>query len=120
MTAVAANTVENIINDKGRHYGKNNSYSNGNGNSKNRSPSTNNPPSLPALRSLMQEHVGLLRNRQGLTFALRTLDDWREQIRQLLCTQEQASLSLQLDAAWLLTQAALARPHSLGAHFRVD
>ncbi len=118
MTAVAANTVENIINDKGRHYGKNNSYSNGN--SKNRSPSTNNPPSLPALRSLMQEHVGLLRNRQGLTFALRTLDDWREQIRQLPSTQEQASLSLHLDTAWLLTQAALARPHSLGAHFRAD
>ncbi|ASC91598.1 L-aspartate oxidase [Alcaligenes faecalis] len=93
MTAVAANTVENII---------------------------TNPPSLPALRSLMQEHVGLLRNRQGLTYALRTLDDWREQIRQLPCTQEQASLSLQLDTAWLLTQAALARPHSLGAHFRAD
>lgn len=118
MTATATNAVENIISNKGRHYGKNNSHSKDN--SKNRSPSTNHPPSLPALRNLMQEHVGLLRNRQGLTFALRTLDDWREQIRQLLCTQEQASLSLQLDAAWLLTQAALARPHSLGAHFRVD
>ena len=31
-----------------------------------------------------------------------------------------AVVSLQLDTAWLLTQAALARPHSLGAHFRVD
>jgi len=41
-------------------------------------------------------------------------------IRQLPSTQEQASLSLQLDTAWLLTQAALVRPHSLGAHFRVD
>ena len=116
MTAEAANAVENIINNKDRHYGENNSY----GNSKNRSPSTNNPPSLPALRNLMQEHVGLLRNHQGLTHALHTLDDWREQIRQLTSTQEQASLSLQLDTAWLLTQAALARPHSLGAHFRND
>ncbi len=116
MAAAAANAVENIINNKGCHDGENNSY----GNSKNRSPSTNNPPSLPALRNLMQEHVGLLRNRQGLTCALRTLGDWREQIRQLPSTQEQASLSLQLDTAWLLTQAALARPHSLGAHFRND
>jgi L-aspartate oxidase len=93
MTATAANAVENII---------------------------TNPPSLLSLRNLMQEHVGLLRNRQGLVYALRTLEDWREQIRQLPGTQEQGSLSLQLDTAWLLTQAALARPHSLGAHFRVD
>ncbi|MBY6310416.1 L-aspartate oxidase [Alcaligenes faecalis] len=93
MTARAANAVENII---------------------------TNPPSLLSLRNLMQEHVGLLRNRQGLVYALRTLEDWREQIRQLPGTQEQGSLSLQLDTAWLLTQAALARPHSLGAHFRVD
>nr|WP_321273205.1 L-aspartate oxidase [Alcaligenes faecalis] len=93
MTATAANAVENII---------------------------TNPPSLLSLRNLMQEHVGLLRNRQGLVYALRTLEDWREQIRQLPGTQEQGSLSLQLDTTWLLTQAALARPHSLGAHFRVD
>lgn len=93
MTATAANAVENII---------------------------TNPPSLLSLRNLMQEHVGLLRNRQGLVYALHTLEDWREQIRQLPGTQEQGSLSLQLDTAWLLTQAALARPHSLGAHFRVD
>lgn len=120
MTAAAANAMENIINDKGRHYGKNNSYSNGNGNSKNRSPSTNNPPSLPALRSLMQEQVGLLRNRQGLMQALHTLDRWRRQISLLPPSLDQRTLSLQLDTAWLLTQAALDRPHSLGAHYRLD
>lgn len=68
----------------------------------------------------MQEHVGLLRNRQGLVYALHTIDDWREQTSQLPDSLEQRTLSLQLDTAWLLTQAALARSHSLGAHFRSD
>ncbi|MBX6964099.1 L-aspartate oxidase [Alcaligenes faecalis] len=93
MTAAATNAVENI---------------------------TTNPPSLLSLRNLMQEHVGLLRNRQGLVYALHTIDDWREQTSQLPDSLEQRTLSLQLDTAWLLTQAALARSHSLGAHFRSD
>lgn len=125
MTATAADAVENAIianNDKACQYDGNNSYSNGNGNGshKNHSSSTNNPPSLPALRNLMQEHVGLLRNRQGLMQALHTLDRWRRQISLLPPSLDQRTLSLQLDTAWLLTQAALDRPHSLGAHYRLD
>lgn len=84
------------------------------------SSSLSKTPSLPALRSLMQEHVGLLRSHQGLGYALHTLGDWREQINALPRSLEQHTLSLQLDTAWLLTQAALDRPYSLGAHYRLD
>ena len=120
MTAAAANAVENITttNNKGCHHGESNSY--GNGSSSNHSPSTNNPPSLTSLRNLMQEHVGLLRNHQGLIQALHTLDHWRRQMSLLPPSLDQRTLSLQLDTAWLLTQAALDRPHSLGAHYRLD
>lgn len=120
MTATAANAVANIIttNNKGCHHGESNSY--GNGSSNNHSLSTNNPPSLTSLRNLMQEHVGLLRNHQGLIQALHTLDHWRRQISLLPPSLDQRALSLQLDTAWLLTQAALDRPHSLGAHYRLD
>lgn len=121
MTATAADAVENAIianNDKACQYDGNNSYSNGS--RKNHSSSTNNPPSLPALRNLMQEHVGLLRNHLGLLQALHTLDHWRGQISLLPPSLDQQTLSLQLDTAWLLTQAALDRPRSLGAHYRLD
>ncbi|HRK85752.1 MAG TPA: L-aspartate oxidase [Alcaligenes faecalis] len=77
-------------------------------------------PTLPALQNLMQEHVGLLRNRAGLAHAIHTLSDWREQIRRLPDTVDHRIGSLHLDTAWLLAHAALARPHSLGAHFRLD
>ncbi|MGO3711976.1 L-aspartate oxidase [Alcaligenes aquatilis] len=121
MTATAADAVENTItanNSKACQYGGNNSDSNGS--HKNHSSSTNNPPSLPALRNLMQEHVGLLRNHQGLIQALHTLDHWRGQISLLPPSLDQRTLSLQLDTAWLLTLAALDRPRSLGAHYRLD
>lgn len=119
MTAGAANTVENITTtNKGCHHGESNSY--GNGSNSNHSLSTNNPPSLTSLRNLMQEHVGLLRNHQGLIQALHTLDHWRRQISLLPPSLDQRAFSLQLDTAWLLTQAALDRPHSLGAHYRLD
>lgn len=109
-------------------------------------------PALPALRHLMQEHVGLLRTGAGLTQALHTLEAWREQINHCntadacstnsydsdrsnangngngsgnmiphsLHSVDHHAISLHLDTAWLLVQAALARPHSLGAHFRHD
>ncbi|MGO3869116.1 MAG: L-aspartate oxidase [Alcaligenes sp.] len=139
-------------------------------------PPANNGPTLPTLRHLMQEHVGLLRTGAGLTQALHTLEAWREQINhgntagacstdsydidrsngsnsgtestnrsssssssssgsgssngngngngnmipRTLHSVTNHTISLHLDTAWLLVQAALDRPHSLGAHFRHD
>ncbi len=75
---------------------------------------------LPALQAVTQEHLGLLRNRAGLQEALQTVQDWRQQINTITKTPENHAMSLQLDTAWLLAQAALARPLSLGAHFRLN
>lgn len=78
-------------------------------------------PTLSALRALMQEHVGLLRNHAGLSHALETLEGWRDAIGPAHPTNpKQQAFSLQLDTAWLVIQAALARPLSLGAHFRMN
>lgn len=95
-----------------------NESSHSSGKSPHPSPST--IPTLPALQNLMQEHVGLLRNSAGLSQALQTLSNWREQITLHPPSLEQHCTSLHLDTAWLLTQAALARPQSLGAHFRLN
>ncbi len=85
-------------------------------------PSTNNKANvtLPALQAVVQEHLGLLRNRAGLQEALQTVQDWRQQINTIANTPENHAMSLQLDTAWLLAQAALARPLSLGAHYRLN
>ena len=77
--------------------------------------------SLSALRALMQEHVGLLRNQAGLKHALDTLDNWRDAVGSNHPADPSLhAFGLQLDTAWLVTQAALARPFSLGAHFRMN
>ena len=77
-------------------------------------------PSLPALQALMQEHVGLHRHSSGLQQAVQTLEQWREQAQRGASSPDHHAMALRVDTAWLLARAALARPHSLGAHFRSD
>jgi L-aspartate oxidase len=66
------------------------------------------PDALLALRQVMQAHVGVVRDRDGLSEALEQID----------------ALSLGADGpaevAWLLTFAALERKESRGAHQRSD
>jgi L-aspartate oxidase len=59
------------------------------------------------IRTLMDEHVGLLRRRHGLEQTIAALSPL-------------ALHSREAQTALLITQAALARPHSLGSHLRED
>lgn len=78
------------------------------------------PPTLPALQALMQEHVGLRRQGAGLARAVKTLQDWRALLQEGAPTPDRQAMALRVDTAWLLAQAALERPLSLGTHFRLD
>ncbi|HRL21709.1 MAG TPA: L-aspartate oxidase [Alcaligenes sp.] len=77
-------------------------------------------PSLLELQTVMQTQVGLRRHHQGLTQAAHTLADWRTRLASGDSRPARTALGLSVDTAWLLTQAALAREHSLGAHYRLD
>lgn len=65
------------------------------------------------LRQIMTKHVGVTREETGLALALSAIGGMQKKA---------ATLSLQnkLAAAFAITQAALARRHSIGAHYRID
>lgn len=63
------------------------------------------------MRQLMLDSAGILRRPQDLQQAAAQLEQWRSTSQ----TQAQA-LRNQLDAAWLVVQAAMQRTHSCGAH----
>lgn len=73
-------------------------------------------PSFDALRSMMNERVGIARHREGLTEALDQLDRWSQDDRRI----GHATLPLATLTAWLITEAALRRTESRGAHLRLD
>jgi L-aspartate oxidase len=66
------------------------------------------PDSLLALRRVMQAHVGVVRDRAGLSEALEQIDALRP------------GADGPAEVAWLLTFAALQRKESRGAHQRSD
>lgn len=81
-----------------------------------RAPETrNDPPSalVAALRQTMSEHVGVIRNGDGLRRALSQFADMRRE------TDDPTVLAM-LDSALLVTAAALARRESRGGHWRSD
>jgi len=63
--------------------------------------------SFAAIRAMMSAHVGVLRDRVGLTQAV-------EALRPLAATSDMALVG------WLIATAALRREESRGAHFRTD
>lgn len=72
------------------------------------------PPALVnALRQTMSEHVGVIRNGNGLRTALQTFADMRRD------TDDPSVLAM-LDSALLVTAAAFARRESRGGHWRSD
>ncbi|MDT0156664.1 L-aspartate oxidase [Microbacterium sp. ARD32] len=70
-----------------------------------------------ALQQLMWERVGLLRDDEGLTDAVRTLHAWEAPSPRTSAEQEDANL---LVVARAMASAALERTESLGAHFRLS
>ncbi|HEU65052.1 MAG TPA: hypothetical protein ENN57_00060, partial [Chloroflexi bacterium] len=85
-----------------------------------RKPLSNAPPlNLPNLQSLMWDKVGIIRSGEGLEEAANILVTW-----QGLLSQPSDRLSYELNnlvlCGRLVTEAALLRTESRGAHFRTD
>jgi len=76
-------------------------------------------PTLESLQTLMWEKVGIIRNREGLTEAAQVLAAWQ---KTLPPPSDRASHELTNMAITgrLMSEAALVREESRGAHFRVD
>jgi L-aspartate oxidase len=76
-------------------------------------------PSLSSLQLLLWEKVGILREKTGLTQAANTLAAWQKIIPQ---PEDRPSYELSnlIMAGRLVTEAALIREESRGAHFRSD
>lgn len=76
-------------------------------------------PSLSALQQLLWEKVGIIRNKEGLTQAAETMAGWQKRLPRPVDrpTHELSNLIL---TGRLVTEAALLREESRGAHFRTD
>lgn len=73
------------------------------------------------VRDLMWDHVGILRDGEGLTEAANELDALHLQIGHSAAGKpEEVETAMMIRAARLITQAALLRTESRGGHFRTD
>jgi L-aspartate oxidase len=77
------------------------------------------PPTVTDLQTLLWDKVGIVRNRESLTEAAETLAAWQEV---LPTPSDRTSYELKnlIIAGRLMTEAALLREESRGAHFRTD
>ncbi len=86
----------------------------------NREPLSNAPPlNLPNLQSLMWDKVGIIRSGKSLKEAARILATWEKLLPQPSDRPSHELNNLVL-CARLVTEAALLRQESRGAHFRTD
>jgi len=76
-------------------------------------------PSLSALQQLHWDKVGIIRNKAGLTQAAETLAAWQESLPQPT-DRPSYELNILVLVGRLMTEAALLREESRGAHFRAD
>jgi len=76
-------------------------------------------PSLSALQTLLWEKVGILRNQEGLTQAADILAAWQKSLPPPT-DRPSYELSNLILTARIMTEAALLRKESRGAHFRSD
>lgn len=77
------------------------------------------PPSLAAIQSLMWEKVGIVRSKETLEEAANILATWQKTAPQPT-DRPSYELSNLILTARLMTEAALTREESRGAHFRTD
>jgi L-aspartate oxidase len=77
------------------------------------------PLNLPNLQSLMWDNIGIIRSGHGLTEAAGVLATWGKHLPQP-SDRPTHELSNLLLCARLMTEAALLREESRGAHFRTD
>ena len=87
---------------------------------KKRKPLKNAPsPNLPTLQSLMWDKVGIIRSRKDLETMADVLATWQGAFQKPI---DQASFQLAnlITIGQLMTEAALLREESRGAHFRTD
>ncbi len=76
-------------------------------------------PTLPNLQKLMWNKVGIIRDHEGLSEAAATLTGWQQG---MISPVDRTSyeLNMMVTVARLMTEAALLREESRGAHFRSD
>jgi L-aspartate oxidase len=72
------------------------------------------------VRELMWQHVGLVRNAEGLSAALAALNDLYRAFGTPAPERDAVELANMINTGWLVTRAALERTESRGAHFRTD
>jgi len=82
-------------------------------------PRSKTVPSLSRLQQLQWEKVGIIRSREGLTEASDLIAAWQKALPEP-SDRPSAELSNLLLTARLVTEAALLREESRGAHFRTD
>ena len=73
-----------------------------------------------SLKKLMWEKVGIVRNKQDLTVALRQLREWDRMMKNHAPDRNIFELKNMIVTALLITRSALIREGSVGAHFRRD
>ena len=73
-----------------------------------------------SLRRLMWDHVGLVRTRESLVQALAQLSGWEGQVQVQLGSREDLEVKNMVQVSRCITEAALWRENSVGAHYRAD
>jgi len=72
------------------------------------------------LKKLMWENVGIVRDRKGLSVAMRKLREWDRMIRNPPRDRDALELRNMITTSLLITSSALKREGSVGAHYRSD
>ena len=73
-----------------------------------------------SLRKLMWEHVGIVREKKGLTRAFKQLKEWDRIMKGRAPYRNVFEIRNMITTALLITRSALHREGSVGAHFRSD
>ena len=73
-----------------------------------------------SLRRLMWGQVGLVRSRDSLVRASAKISVWEKQVQGFLQTRSDLEVRNMIEVARCITEAALWRENSLGAHYRAD
>jgi L-aspartate oxidase len=73
-----------------------------------------------SLKKLMWEQVGIVREKKGLTSALKQLKEWDRMMKGRAPDRDVFEIRNMITTALLITRSALQREGSVGAHFRSD